>query len=246
MNKSIIDKMFFTDKIETDVIVDFGCADGSLLNFVHSIYPEIRCVGYDIEQEMIDIANKTKLELDDTRFTSSFEEVKAIVRQAKDMDLKVSLLLSSVIHEVYAYGLNNVDKFWKDIYALDVDFIIIRDMCVSKTASHPADLISVTRVKQIFDKNKIAEFEQYWGSLEENWSLTHFLLKYKYEENWNREVRENYLPINKEDLLQMIPRNYFPDFVEHYTLPYIRNEVRKDFGIELNERTHIKLIFRKV
>ena len=31
MSKSLIDKMFFVDKIEPDSIVDFGCANGLLL-----------------------------------------------------------------------------------------------------------------------------------------------------------------------------------------------------------------------
>ena len=230
MKKSLIDKIFFIDKVDTDVIIDFGCANGTLIGFLNSIFPEYQYVGYDNDFEMINsVDSKLATEYKNCTFTADFIRVENLVKEYKKANKKITILLSSVIHEVYSYGFKNVNEFWQSIFKLNVDYIVIRDMCVSKTASHPADIISVNRVRQIFDKNKISEHEQYWGSLEENWSLTHFLLKYKFEKNWDREVRENYFPINKEDLLILIPQNYFPDFVEHYTLPFVRNQVRKDF-----------------
>ena len=88
-------------------------------------------------------------------------------------------------------------------------------------------------------------FESCWGSLNDNWSLTHFLLKYRYQAEWERELRENYLPISVERMLGLVPTEYTPTFIEHYTLPFLRERVMADFGIQLQERTHFKLILKK-
>ena len=76
--------------------------------------------------------------------------------------------------------------------------------------------------------------------------MINFLLHYRYKENWKREARENYLPISKENLLSLIPHSYFPMFIEHFTLPFLREQVMKDFGIQLQEKTHLKLILKRL
>lgn len=35
-------------------------------------------------------------------------------------------------------------------------------------------------------------------------NLFHFLIKYRYQENWSREVQENYLPVSKEKLSSIL------------------------------------------
>ena len=41
MSKSLIDKIFFMDKIDDTikVIVDYGCADGTLIRFLAPLFP---------------------------------------------------------------------------------------------------------------------------------------------------------------------------------------------------------------
>ena len=60
MRKSMLDKIWFLDKIDggIDTIYDYGCADGSLLKIVGEICPSMKLIGYDISQEMIDIAKQ--------------------------------------------------------------------------------------------------------------------------------------------------------------------------------------------
>jgi hypothetical protein len=70
-------------------------------------------------------------------------------------------------------------------------------------------------------------------------------LKYRYVNEWDRELRENYLPISIEHLLGLVPTEYAPIFMEHYTLPFLRDRVWEDFGIQLQERTHFKLILKR-
>ena len=60
MRKSMLDKIWFLDKIDGDIdtVYDYGCADGSLLKMVGEICPSMKLTGYDISQEMIDIAKQ--------------------------------------------------------------------------------------------------------------------------------------------------------------------------------------------
>lgn len=37
-------------------------------------------------------------------------------------------------------------------------------------------------------------------------------MKYKWVENWAREVRENYFPITIEEFLSKVPNNYVIDY----------------------------------
>lgn len=248
MSKSLIDKIFFMDKVEADVFIDFGCADGTIIYTLNKLFPHHTYIGYDCNPDMIAIANQGVNSDNEGGlfFTTELSEVRSKIDKYVEDGKKICVILNSMIHEVYSYSSRNLDEFWATIFGLEPDYIAIRDMCVSKTTSRPADPISVARIRQLYDSEMIAEWEANWGALDENWSLVHFLLTYRYTDNWEREIKENYLPIPKEDLLALIPREYFPDFVEHFTLPYIRNKVFEDFGIQLQDRTHLKLILRKI
>lgn len=87
----------------------------------------------------------------------------------------------------------------------------------------------------------------YGGSLKSNRNLIHYLMKYRYKENWNREVRENYFPLSLEGLLSKIPTDQYEIvYFENYILPYTSKKVKEDFGIEIRDNTHIKLLLEKV
>ncbi len=60
MQKSILDKMFFIDKVFEPFthILDFGCANGELIKALQAMCDEYTYVGYDISKEMIEAARK--------------------------------------------------------------------------------------------------------------------------------------------------------------------------------------------
>jgi len=238
MRQSMMDKMFFMDKIGGGVkkILDYGCGDGSLIENMNLMFPEHQYTGYDNDRKMLTIAQAATQHLPNVSITDG-------MRTPFDHDVVV---LNSVIHEIYSYSLSEIDLFW-DKLCLDMkpEYIVVRDMCVTNTTSRTSCPTSVARIKQIFNPDKIAQWESKWGSLHENWSLVHFLLTYRYTDNWDREYRENYLPVSVESLLARFPREYVPTFVEHYTLPFLREQVMKDFGIQLQDSTHLKLILKK-
>lgn len=246
MRQSMMDKMFFMDKIGpgAKTILDWGCADGALIEYMHKMFPEHFYMGYDIDPKMLAIAKAAfeafPMEAEASDDLSDF----VAHRHGRKVDVVV---LNSVIHEIYSYGLKEIDEFWTNLFSrVRPQYIVVRDMCVARTTSRPSCPVIVARIKQIFDLDKITQWESKWGSLHENWSLVHFLLTYRYADNWDREYRENYLPISVERLLARFPRDYVPTFVEHYTLPFLREQVMIDFGIQLQDRTHLKLILKKV
>lgn len=57
-------------------------------------------------------------------------------------------------------------------------------------------------------------------------------------------MRENYFPHTIEEFLNKIPDYYEIVYFEHYTLPFIREQVRKDFGVQLTDPTHGKILLR--
>lgn len=242
MTQALMDKLFFLDKVgDTSVFADYGCADGALLELAHRIHPQATYIGYDSSEEMIEEANKKHGDkpIVFLRHLNAFQN--NIASNGGD----VCLILSSLIHEIYHYGPGRVESFWDFVFNKDhFKYVAIRDMCVSKAVSRQSDPISIAKVRQRYDSTLLSQWESAWGSLNDNWSLVHFLLKYRYVENWDRELPENYLPLSYEDLLSKIPADWEPVCIEHYTLPFIRQKVKEDFDVDLQDRTHIKLLLK--
>lgn len=239
MRKPLLDKAFFLDKIDADIIVDFGCADGALIEFIRHIDPKKVCIGYDIAETELEIA---QLRLPDVAFFSDWELLIEYVNSIRKEN-RVAVICNSLIHEVYAYGNStSVEEFWGRIYNSGFDTVVIRDMMPSKTINRPADIMSIAKVHRKAKEAMITEFESEWGSITDNKNLVHFLLKYRYEENWAREVKENYLPLYLETMIKDIPSKYKLTHFEHFVLGFIRKIVSEDFGIDLVDNTHVKII----
>ena len=238
MQKSFLDKMFFIDKIFEPVesIIDFGCANGVLIRAMNYLFPEYRYIGYDISKEMIEKAREL---VPECRFCTEWNDIAD--------DFSSSLLnISSTLHEVYSYGTKeSVDEFWDRVFNSEFKYIAIRDMMLSDSIGLMADDEDVSRVKDLYPE-KLKEYESLWGPVNIRFNLIHYLLKYSYTENWNREVRENYLPITVEALLQKIPESYEIVYKEHYVLPYTKQQIKKDCGIELKDETHFKILLKKI
>ena len=239
MQKSVLDKMFFIDKVfdPFSSIVDFGCANGELIKALQALFNEYRYIGYDISDVMLLAAREN---VPSAEFYSNWNEIK--------VDFADSLLnISSTLHEVYSYcSQEEIKKFWSRVFESGFKYVAIRDMMLSDTEQMDADAEQYNLVvKNEKYADKLKDYETVWGKISTQHDLVHYLLKYKYTENWEREVRENYVPITLEQLLAIVPSNYEITYLNHFTLPYIAWQLKNDFGIELTTPTHIKLILRR-
>jgi hypothetical protein len=129
-------------------------------------------------------------------------------------------------------------------FLMKISNIIIRDMIPSKHFDN-MNLMDVNKIKEKSDPKYLNDFQNYWGDISINFRiLLHWLLKYKYTINWKRELKENYLPVSLETLKKKIPDNWSIIYERNYTYEYLKNQIKKDFDIELNEKTHLQMIIK--
>lgn len=240
MQKSVLDKMFFMDKVfePFTTIVDFGCANGELIKALHAFWDGYRYVGYDLSAEMIAAAREN---VPQAEFTCDWDELPCDPRQSL-------INISSTIHEVYSYGTEvDVALFWQRVFSSGFRYVTIRDMMLPRAAQGPVDPGDLQRVRgNPRYARQLAEYEAVWGEIRTQHQLVHYLLKYTYTQNWEREVRENYLPVTWEEMLSLIPDNYRITWQQHAPLPYIAWQVKRDFGIHLTTPTHGKFVIERI
>jgi hypothetical protein len=279
MQKGMDDKLFFLNKLPKNqhyIFVDFGCADGSMINTLSSILESDEFknmhipndyIGYDISENMINIAKTNYHGPIDAKvdFTNKWYDVQHILElnEQYNHNAKSVLILSSVIHEVYSYAKTQGDilDFWDKVLQSNFDYIVIRDMCPSETLSDKKEISVELHDKLIYRKNlrgndksydhQVETFEAAHGSLWYEKNMYHFLLKYRWKINWAREYNENYFPISYQELLNIVktqPVNcsYNIDYFERFRVPFLDKCIKEDFDIELSEFTHIKAIFTKI
>ena len=244
MAKGANDKTDFLSKIDVDCILDFGCADGYILNTIDKQYPNIKgLIGYDIDDNMI---NMIKSKYPHIKATDNWKEA---VYWAGEYD-KVALSLMSVIHEVYTYGSPQaIHQFWKQqVFNPEFEYVVIRDMmpALEYGQMKPSDE-DIEKIKNKLWKHKKyrKSFEEHWGEITNDMrTMLHWLLKYDYKSNWGREVKENYFPVSLETVKSKIPQGWKIIYEDHYIFEPIANKVKRDFGIELKHPTHVKMIIK--
>ena len=240
MRKSIRDKLFWEGLIDDNItgICDFGCADGQLLATIHKDFPEWNLYGVDNDPRMRDLA------------TTNVESAQ-IISDLTEMILKNNfssqiLNISSTIHEIYSYCSDKeISSFWRSVFGIGFRYIAIRDFMPSKNINGVADINDYQKILAKGSTDQISDFENIWGSMRDRKNMIHFLMKYRYTVNWDREVRENYFPITIEDMLAMIPDDYRIVYSNHYILPFTYDKVLEDFGIEIKQNTHVKLLIKR-
>lgn len=237
MQNGMDDKLWWVDKVDSKIIVDYGCADGTLLKHIRELHPDYTLVGVDVLPEMLERAYKN---VPDAHFITAQEFLNAPV-----FNTNATLILSSVIHEIYSYC-PDAENIMRRLLSMGFDHIAIRDMFISENTEKetiPYELYK--KLCEHTDANMIYDFSKYYGYPVTQQKFVHYLLKYRYVDNWEREVRENYLPINIEDFQKLVSEYYNIEYLEHYTLPFIKEQIKKDFEIVLDIPTHAKILLSK-
>ncbi len=183
---------------------------------------------------------------EDALLTSSWDEVVTELNNYENPLLN----LSSVIHEVYSYSHSSIiKKFWESqVFGGNFKWITIRDM-IPSVEIHKNEISKfindVEKVRELADEKYLQSFENRWGEIDNNYrTFVHYLLKYRYTDNWEREVNENYLPVSLETVKKKIPSSYKIVYEKDFILPFIQQQVKKDFDVEITHSTHTKLIIK--
>lgn len=243
MAKAIQDKLWFTQflnqpQFQNAIVFDLGCADGELIRNLAPEFPDMSFIGVDISEEMIKLAESK------AKYENECYILQDCLAEQSYMDSPRILIMSSVFHEIWSYQ-QNPHKYLEDILKLfNADYIFFRDMAISESARRNSNLGDATCATRYMEERDQDEFYNYWNSLYWQVDLIHYLLKYRYTENWDREVAENYIPVYLESIPKCFP-GYNVVYSKHYTLQFLKEQVKKDMNINLMDNTHVNIIFKK-
>lgn len=237
MKQAMQEKLWWLELVGKDItaVVDYGCADGALLREIQEREAAWKLFGYDFNEDMVALARSN---LPAGQFSTDFYGLRNTVNRENTV-----LVASSVFHEIRNYS-SDVDEEYRRIFDSGFRYIAIRDMFISENQHRPSNPESVAKVVQTLPERLVNDFERFMGPISRNENLLQLLLTYPYETNWDREVRENYFPHTVEQFLNRIPECYEMVYFKHETLPYIKEKVREDFGIQLQDKTHAKILLR--
>lgn len=238
MQNALEEKLWFKYHLnlnDYDLIIDFGCADGTLLKAISKSTSAL-CLGYD--KKLYKVENTEKI-----NFTTSWSMVLGCLKSYR----KTLVIFSSVLHEMNHSEINS--KF-EDLLMYGINTIVIRDMHFESGS----DFMTIFD-KKIFKENpyyeKIFKKKLWWNESsgrELTWQKlwTEFLLKYPYVENFERESKEEYFSTPFIHIEEICNRaGLKTKFCLNYTNKFIQERVKKDLSITLEHKTHRLLILRK-
>jgi 23S rRNA U2552 (ribose-2'-O)-methylase RlmE/FtsJ len=251
MYKSWYDKLGFMDKIfePLDIIIDFGCADGSITKIIKHFYPNVLVIGYDTK-EIIETVESTR---DEIIYTDNIHELTEYAKQGKSL-----LILNSVLNEIFNYSKDSeLDEIFSTIFTSNIfNYIWIRDMCICRpfanTVATTQWMDNIKRAIESSDKysSKYREFTKIYGDINSCENMIHFLMKCRYESTWGIELIKDYTKFarNYYSIQNQIMKNYKITYEEYYTLPYIEWINRQEFGVSIKNTgmaTHLKTLYQK-
>ena len=256
MAATLKDKCWWVDRLppNIDTVVDYGCAQGDLAAYLERNHPgRFRYIGIDNSPAMLALVEQHRDRLFGAMPVAFYPTISGIADRC-DVGRAV-LVLNSVLHEVFSYlSAPEQAALLDGLYGSGFRFIAIRDMFMPRLDPLPFDVDAALRA---IKKSPFAElWEDYSACLDAAdrdpcWSSTplrvsEFLLKYTYTDNWSREKLETYF----WDWLQLTDEarrkggyEVIADIPFH--IPFLRQQIRADFGINLPIDTHRKVLLRK-
>lgn len=253
MSRTMGDKCWWADRIapEIDTVIDFGCANGDLAVYLNRLCPgRFRYIGIDNSPEMLAMAKHNHFlhfGLYDSRFCRELSELKDLSFGGRRLEPgRTVLVLNSVMHEILSYLPDTVsDELFREMAEeLGPAAIAVRDMYLYDIAGKIDCGFFNRTVGRTPYAGSWVEFSRDHRELVEEERILEFLLKYRYTNNWEREKREKYLwdwmPRFGEER-----RGYAVSYDSAFYIPYIRQRIREDIGLDLTVNTHRKVLFTK-
>ena len=242
MSKSLNDKLFFLKEIDInsyDVIVDFGCADGALLEALcdKSILSNenTKLIGIEKSSTLTELC-RARLG-DKVLIASSVYDVEDWLKKSKN----TLAIFSSVLHECFSQEQFDVDGF--DYLESMANTIAIRDMRAPMIKG-PIDGTTRARLIKTLSVEDVMRFEGQYGRIDNITNLYRFFLMYKWTDNWEHELKEDYFSIPWSRIKEsMANYGYHVIYEKDYILPYLKKEIAAKFQHNLRQPTHKQIIF---
>ena len=234
MDVSLPDKAFFVYRAPlARVIVDFGCAAGNLFRYIRSISnQEYIMIGYDNDATMRELARESA-----DIVCGTMEELQEAIEHtlaAHNLTMKNVLFnFSSVIHEMNSYEVDDIFSF---INELRPGYVSIRDMKFRRKKEIPGNTF------RVFDKKYLNQFHSFLAHrgilFPDLADFAEYLLKYKYTENWERELEEHYFfgfaYAEKYYNALIDNHKYRLTWDVNYCLPHFDRQIKDDFNLFFN------------
>ncbi|KKT50832.1 MAG: hypothetical protein UW42_C0013G0016 [Candidatus Collierbacteria bacterium GW2011_GWB1_44_197] len=235
MSKPLQEKLKIAKYIPSGAnsLLDVGCADGTVTLALADMFPEMKFVGIDLNADFVNMARERIGE----RKNVSFEHGYLRERLSNPEKFDV-VLFCSVLHEFYSYGegISTIVKALSDAHEIlnKGGVLILRDMILYDYADRSELWVEeikrkVTTKEEI--RHLLVDFETIFGPIKTIKQLNHFLLKYMYEDNWEREGKENYVPVSFEQydqIFKLLGMQVL--FQRSSTIPYLKEKWTSDFG----------------
>lgn len=248
MRKSMWDKSFFMDKIiGAKCVIDFGCADASMICMLSEIFPSIDFFGYDNNPELVKMA-RNNLDTAPANCCVIYDDkelsylIGRIKRNYKPEEICINF--SSVLHEVFSCSPSGKAAIKTLISELNPKYITIRDMYYHESKTDNLMYVNESYTDETMLKY-MKDFEAIYGPITNMKNYLHFLMKYQWKDNdWQAELNENYFSWTLDNLKTLFGPEYAIIFRNHYQLPYL-TELWSDMFFNPNLQTHVQLIFRR-
>lgn len=215
-------------------ILDVGCADGIVTEALANMFPQSMVKGIDLDSGFIKKAKDRTGGVKNISFETVY--LRDLLPRNKRYD---AVIFCSVLHEFFTYGegTSSVIKALSDAHELlNVGgVLIIRDMVLQEFTKSNSPF-ALKLAEKIYKKEEfcqqVNDFERVYGKMNSYYTLNHFLLKYMYIENWDRELREHYVPVTCEQyekILELLGMSI--QYKQLYLIDYLRNKWKEDFDL---------------
>ena len=239
MAKGMADKLFFVPHLPPGAaLLDFGCADGRLLQVLGQMRPDLLLAGLDCSPPALARAKAAGI----THLFSAPQQARPWISKVAHTR-PVFLLASSVLHEVAHYGgSQGWAEFWDFANTSDLYGIAVRDFSLDADDAKAEGGEFARAVRAGLPGWQRDNFERLWGPITTQGRAVHAALKAPWVNSWDREGPENYFPIWRHDLEKAIKNHFTPVSWRPHIHPYTDTQTRSRFGVGLPCPTHISLV----
>ena len=245
MKGSMEEKLFFLNELDltNKVIIDFGCADGTMIKHLMEVYPLNCYIGVECNPAFKPALRELAFQHHGFSAVGSLDQLKMILEFSLYKGKELVFICSSVLHELTWSKQREVINFAMHY----CNYLIVRDMYYDQFPDSQLTLFGELRALEQFImlsprpdllQDYFIEADKNSKSLDEK--IKEYLLKYTYVDNWETEVQEDYFHVDWNYIFS----HEHIIYQRIYTNQFIKQRVYEDFNITITWPTHCQVIIQ--